>query len=243
MRLRRLRRVPVCDAALVGDPAHDRLVVVCLVDGHDVLQDGGRPLDAHAGVDVLRRQRRQRSVRMQLELHEDEVPELEEPLAARTTRLAVRLTAAVLDPPVPVHLRVGAARPRPADRPEVLGPREEHDPLGRLADLAPVVVGDFVLAELQFRIAGEDGHPEALWIELHVLEHELPGEVDRALFEVLPEREVAEHLEERQVRAVEADVVDVGRPEALLHRRQQRRGRRLLAEEERHQRLHPGGGE
>ena len=235
--------VAVCDAALVGDPAHDRLVAVRLVDGHDVLQDRGGPLDAHAGVDVLLRQRRQLAVRMQLELHEDEVPELEEALAARAARLAVGLAAAVLDAPVVVHLRVGAARAGTADRPEVLGPRQEHDPLGRLADLAPVVVRNLVLAEPQLRIAGEDAHPEALGIELQVLEDELPGEVDRAFLEVLAEREVAEHLEEGQVRAVEADLVDVRRPEALLHGREQRRRRRLPAEEVRHQRLHPGGGQ
>ena len=35
--------------------------------------------------------------------------------------------------------------------------------------------------------------------ERHVLDHELPGEVDRAVLEVVAEREVAEHLEERAV--------------------------------------------
>jgi hypothetical protein len=40
-------------------------------------------------------------------------------------------------------------------------------------------------------------------------EDELAGELDRALLEVLPEREVPEHLEEREVVPVEADLVDV----------------------------------
>ena len=75
------------------------------------------------------------------------------------------------------------------------------------------------------------------------VEHELPRELDRAVLEVLAEREVAEHLEEGQVVAVEADLVDVGCAEDLLHRRQERRRRLLAAEEERHQRLHPGRGE
>ena len=43
-------------------------------------------------------------------------------------------------------------------------------------------------------------------------------ELDRALLEVLPEREVAEHLEERQVVSVEPDLVDVGGAEGLLRR-------------------------
>src|SRR5205814_2458132 len=54
------------------------------------------------------------------------------------------------------------------------------------------------------------------------------------------EREVPEHLEEGEMAAVEADLVDVRRPEALLDRCQQRRRRLLAAEEERHQRLHAG---
>ena len=101
-----------------------------------------------------------------------------------------------------------------------------------------MVVRDLVLAEPQLRIAGKHTHPETLGIELQVLEDELPGEVDRAFLEVLAEREVAEHLEEGQVRAVEPDFVDVGRAEALLHRGEQRRRRRLAPEEVGHERLH-----
>jgi cysteine synthase A len=74
-----------------------------------------------------------------------------------------------------------------------------------------------------------------------VLVNELRRVLDGALLEVLPEREVAEHLEERQVMSVEPDLVDVLRPEALLRRRRQRRGRRFAAEEVRHLRLHPRG--
>ena len=85
VRLRRRLRVAELDAAL-GDPVHDRLVAVGLVDGtvRHVLDDRGEPLEPHARVDVLLRQRCQRPVRMLLVLHEDEVPELEE--AARTAR-------------------------------------------------------------------------------------------------------------------------------------------------------------
>ncbi len=72
-----------------------------------------------------------------------------------------------------------------------------------------------------------------------MVEDELPGELDRLVLEVLPEREVAEHLEEREVVAVEAYLVDVRGAKALLDGRQQRRRRRLAAEEEGHQRLHP----
>ena len=46
------------------------------------------------------------------------------------------------------------------------------------------------------------------------------AELDRALLEVVADREVAEHLEEREVPRRVADVLDVGRAEALLAGRQ-----------------------
>ena len=45
---------------------------------------------------------------------------------------------------------------------------------------------------------------------------ELPGPVDRFLLEVIAEREVAEHLEERVVIRRDADVADVAGAQALL---------------------------
>ena len=155
--------------------------------------------------------------------------------------LAVGLAAAGLLAPVVVDLRVGPARARAADRPEVLRRRQRHDPLGGHADLQPEVDRDLVGAELQLGVAGVHAHPDPVPVELQPVPDELGGEVDRTVLEVLAEREVAEHLEERQVVGVEPDLVDVRRPEALLRGRRQRRGRRLAAEEERHLRLHPGG--
>ena len=216
VRLRRLRRVAVRDTGLGRDPVHDVPEPVGLVDGRDVLEDSGRPLESHSRVDVLRREGRQRAVRLLLELHEDEVPELEETFAACAAGCAVRVPTAGRLAPVPEDLRVGPAGPWAADRPEVLGARKRHDPLGGHPDLLPELDRDLVRAELQLRIAGVHGHPDAIPVELHPLAYELGRELDRTLLVVLPEREVAEHLEEGQVVRVEADVVDVRRPEHLL---------------------------
>ena len=116
---------------------------------------------------------------------------------------------------------------------------EPDDPLGGHALGLPEANRLLVLAEPELRVAGEDRHPELVRVDLHVVEDELPREVDRAFLEVLAEREVAEHLEEREVERVEADLVDVGRAEDLLDSGEKRGRRRLLAEEVRHQRLHP----
>ena len=72
---------------------------------------------------------------------------------------------------------------------------------------------------------------------------QLPGELGRALLEVVADREVAEHLEEGQVALGGADVLDVDRAEALLAGGQPPRRRLLLAAEVGLERLHARGGE
>ena len=72
---------------------------------------------------------------------------------------------------------------------------------------------------------------------------ELVAEADGAFFEVVPHREVAQHLEERAMPAGEADAIDVGGAEALLHARHAARGWFGHAEEERFERLHARGRE
>src|SRR5439155_17911026 len=208
-----------------------------------VPEDPRGALEAEPRVDVLLRQRRRRPVRVELVLHEDEVPELQEALAAGAARLAVGLAAARLLAPVVVDLRVGTARTRTADRPEVLRRREPHDALGRHPDLLPELDRDLVRAELELGVAGVNADPDPLPVELQTLTDELGRVLDRALLEVLPEREVAEHLKEGQVVGVETDLVDVYRPEDLLGCGRRRRRRRLAPEEVRHLRLHSRGGE
>ena len=154
---------------------------------------------------------------MELVLHEDEVPELEEALALAAGR-ALGAAAADVLAAVVEELGVRPARAGAADRPEVVRAVEPHDPLGRHAFRLPEPDRLFVLAEPELGVAGEDGDPEAIGVDLHVVEDELPREVDRAFLEVLAEREVAEHLEEGEVEAVEPDLVDVRGAEELLRR-------------------------
>ena len=70
------------------------------------------------------------------------------------------------------------------------------------------------------------------------VQRQLPRHLDGLLLEVVADREVAEHLEERQVARGVADVLDVGRAKALLDGRQARVRRLLLAAEVRHERVH-----
>ena len=185
---------------------------------------------------------------VQVELHEDEVPELEEALAALAAGRAVGLAAAVLLAPVVVEL---GARPARAGLPA--GPQkfsERGSPTMRSRGM-PIRCQPrdrrLVLVEAEPGIAREDGRPDPVRVEPHVLGDELPGEVDRAVLEVVAEREVAEHLEHRGVPRRQADLVEVGvlaaRAQHLLHGREARRRRLLRAREVRLERLHAGRDE
>ena len=94
------------------------------------MQDRGPSFETQAGVDVLLRERRDRAVLVELVLHEDEVPELEEALALAAWRALGAQTADLLAAVVE-QLGVGPARARPADRPEVVRPVEADDALRR----------------------------------------------------------------------------------------------------------------
>ena len=88
---------------------------------------------------------------------------------------------------------------------------------------------NLVLAQPEPRIPGEDAHPELVEVDVELIAHELPRVLDGAFLEVLADGEVAHHLEEREVVAVETDLVDVGRPEDFLVGGQQRRRRLFLS--------------
>ncbi len=167
-------------------------------------------------------------------LREYEVPKLEEALVIAARQV---VGGAEPQPAVEVQLRARPARPRRSGLPEVLLARALHDPPARHPDLLPEADRLHVGAEPQRVVAGEHRHPDVLFGEAE-RPRELPRERDRLALEVVAEREVPEHLEERQVPRRVPDVVDVDRPKALLTARQPLRRGFLLAEEIRLQGVH-----
>ena len=135
-----------------------------------------------------------------LELHEHQVPDLDEAIAVRV-RAAGR--AAGNGRPVIVEdLRAGAAGAGLPHGPEVVRGRDANDALfGETGDLAPERVRLVVL--------GKDRDQEALFPQAVVPRDQTPGELDRTLLEVVAEREVAQHLEEGVVARGVADIVEV----------------------------------
>ncbi|MHC2377648.1 hypothetical protein ACVIHA_002023 [Bradyrhizobium liaoningense] len=166
----------------------------------DALEDAGHPLQAHAGVDRGTRQRLALLLRHLLELHEHEIPEFEEAVAVllgRARRPAPDVLAAVDE-----DLRARTTRAGVAHRPEIVRGRDTDDAVvGEAGDLLPkarrLVVGvidrDEQLVLLQSELGGD----------------QLPGELDRALLEIVAEREIAEHLEEGEMARGVADIVEV----------------------------------
>ena len=233
---------------LLDDGVHH----VDLVHVVDALQQVRHPLQAHARVDVLLRQRAG-DVEVLLGpdpaqhvLHEDEVPDLEIPVLELGRHegplggleLTVRpvLRAAVVE-----DLRARTARARDAHRPVVLLGPELDDPLGRQpGHLHPD------LQRLVVALQDRGPQPALLQAEAAVslrLGDQVPRELDRAFLEVVAEGEVAAHLEERAVPSGLADVLDVRCTHALLHADRTVVRRRLLAEEVRLERHHPRGHE
>jgi hypothetical protein len=208
---------------------------VRLVHGVGALLEHGHALEPKSGVDVLGRQRGQDALGLLVVLHEHEVPVLEEALVVATREVVL---GAELEPAVVVELGAGAAGPGRARLPEVLRARQQHDPLAWEADRQPRLDRLLVGAEAERIVALEDRDPDALGVEAEVLQRELPRHLDRAVLEVVAEREVAEHLEERQVALGETDLVDVRRAEALLARGQPLVRRLLAPLEVRLERVH-----
>src|SRR5262249_41723927 len=111
---------------------------VGLEDGVLLLEHHCQPLQAHSGINVGLLERRALACRVLVELHEDQVPDLQIALAAGAAGGAVSVAAAQMRTAVDIDFRVRPTRPRGAGWPPpvVVQP---GDAVGREAgDLLPV---------------------------------------------------------------------------------------------------------
>ena len=227
-------------ASQVRGDLEDGFRRVDLVDVVHALQQGRHALQPHAGVDVLGGQVADDRVPLlggtvaAHVLHEDEVPDLEVAvLVDDRATLAPELGAAIV-----VDLRTGAARARNAHGPEVVGLSAALDPVERQPDLLVPDVHGLVVVQI-------DSGPQAVRVEAVTTRilgvgEQFPGVGDRQLLEVVAEREVAGHLEERRMPRGLADLVDVEGAHYLLHGCRPRVGRRGLTQEVRLEGDHAG---
>ena len=135
-----------------------------------------------------------------LELHEDEIPDLDVAVAVgvgRAGRAAGDLVAVVVE-----DLRARAAGAGVAHRPEIVVGGDADDARFRQAgDALPQAEGLVVVVI--------DGHPQPVLRQAEFLGDQVPGELDRQRLEIVAEREIAEHLEEGVMARGVADVVEV----------------------------------
>ena len=180
---------------------------VAVVIGGLVLHDGGHALQAHARIEVAVRQLRHGAVLLTVVLGKHKVPELKEAVAV-AARLAVGAAAADLLAHVKVDLGARTAGTGGASGPEVVVLAQAGDVVLGNAQRTPHVVGLVVL--------GKDGKVQAVERQLELLGDELKGPCASLLLGDAAKREIAEHLEERQVTTVLADAIDVVGADALL---------------------------
>ena len=149
------------------------------------------------------RQRRELAARVAIELHEDQVPDLDEAAAGVVGELLV-LAARLggFHAQIVVDLRARTARAGVAHLPEIVLLVEAEDAaLGNAGHLLPQLFGVVVLAE--------NGDVEPVFGQAVILGDQVPGELDGVGFEVVAEGEIAQHLEERVVAAGVADVFEI----------------------------------
>ena len=129
----------VAGAGDAGGGLDQVLEQVDLIVAVHVLQHGGKPLQAHAGIDARGRQRQQGAVGLAVELHEDVVPDLDVAVAVfvrRTRRAAGDVRAVVVE-----DLGARTAGAGIGHLPEVVGGErralvvaDADDAIGRQAD-------------------------------------------------------------------------------------------------------------
>ena len=218
----RLRRA-VALAADHGGEVHDGTQEVCVVVAEHVLRDHAHTLESGASVDAGRGERHQAAVRLPIELHEHEVPQLEPAAAVGRGLLTELARVHLVDTQAVVQLAAGAAWTGVAHLPEVVGRAAADDALVREpGNVLPDRCGLVVRGRQAF-LTAEDGHHDAIGIELQHLGEERPRILDGVALEVVAEREVAEHLEEGVVTRGHAHVLEVvvlaADADALLRRR------------------------
>ena len=176
----------------LGNPVEEGAKEIGVIVGVNPLHDRSQPLQTQPGVDARRRQGRSLSAGVAVELHEDQIPELQK-LSARAGGLELqgvgRAGAVGGGAQIVVQLGAGTAGASVGHLPEVVAVAQGVNPLRRDP-------GDLDPEPRRLRVGVMHGDKEAVRIESHVGGQESPGVLHGLALEVVAEGEVAEHLEE-----------------------------------------------
>ena len=189
----------------------------------------------------------QAAVGLAVELHEDQVPDLDHlgVVGVHQLRSGSRLPLG-LAADVHVDLRARTAGAGVAHLPEVVLPAEGHDPFLRQV-LLPQVAGLGVGFQTISLITAEVGHVQPVGVDLEGVHQQFPRPLDGLGLEVVAEAPVAEHLEHGVVVGVDAHLLQVvvlpADPQALLGVGHAPVGRLAVPQEDVLEGVHPRIGE
>ncbi len=211
----------------LGRGLHDRAQQIDVVVVMGALQQGGQPLQAHAGIDGWFRQLDALIRAQLLELHEDEIPDLDKTVAV-LVRAAGRTTGngrAMIEK----NLGTGPAGASIAHGPEIVRGCDADDALlGQAGNLAPQIKGLIIVMI--------DRDQQAVRIQAVFLGDQVPGQLDRAFLEIIAKGEITQHLKKRMVPRCIAYIIQIvmltSRPDAFLRGNSALIGPRLGAGED-----------
>ena len=213
------------------------------------LEHGAEALEAHSGVDVLGGQGFEMAVRLALELHEHQVPDLDDVRVALVHQVASGDAARalfLLAADVDVDLGAGAAGAGLSHLPEIVVLVAEQDAL-RGQVLEPCLAGLLVKDGAVFGAAFEHGRIEQLGIDAVDLGEQFPRPVDSLGLEVVAKTPVAQHLEHSVVVCIVSHFFEVvvlsAHAEALLAVGGAAHLRSAVAQEDVLELVHAGVGE
>src|SRR5262249_30661352 len=188
------------DAGEIGDMGDDRAEQIDLVVVVRSLQHGRNALETHPGVDGRARQGNALAARQLLELHEYEIPDLDEAIALGIGR--ARRSAGNLRSVIVKDFRAWAARAELAHLPEIIRACDADDlclwqSRDPLPEVKRVVIVDVDRDRQPFRR------------EVELSGDEIPGKLDGAFLEIISKREITQHFEKGVMARRIADIVEI----------------------------------
>ncbi len=173
------------------------------------LQHRGHSLQAHARIDRWLGQRIQLPAGVAVELHEDEIPQLDI-ASAVAAEFAVGVALIGRDHThVVMNLAARTAGAGVAHLPEIVFQTELEDAVFRYALADPQVVSFGVARHAAFAV--EDGHVQLVLVDAEPLRRgdQFPGVGDGVFLEVVAEGKISQHLEKRVMTVGEADIFEI----------------------------------
>ena len=173
------------------------------------LEHAHQALEAHTGIDNVHGQRLEAAVGLAVELHEHDVPDLDDLRVVLVDKVASGHVATLaLGARVDVYLGAGATGACVAHLPEVVVLVAVDDVVGRQV-LGPVAGGLVIAGNILFGRALENSNIQILGVKMQHVDEIFPGVVDSSLLEVVAEAPVAEHLKHGMVVSVVAHLLQV----------------------------------